>query len=157
MTTVTFAFYKGRLSDNPHALLFDRLVTSWPRSKGRFSHGEVVTSTGAEGLSSSFRDKGVRKKPINFGSGRWTLVTVPVESLGVTQAQIEQWYTDHVGAPFDTLGILGFVVPFRLSYRQWYFCTESVACALGLDAPHTWHPNKLYAYLISLEGAVSVG
>lgn len=153
--TITFAFYKGRLSQNPHALLFDRLVTSWPRTKGDFSHGEVVAPSGYEGWSSSLRDKGVRKKAINFNSGRWVRVTVPVESLGVTMAMIEQWYANHARAPFDTLGILGFVVPFRLSYSQWYFCTESIACALGLDNPHTWHPNKLYAYLISLKGAVS--
>lgn len=145
------AFYKGTLDENPGALLFDRL-TCW-RTGSRFSHCELVEVPNRQGIaqlccSSSFRDKGVRSKWIDLTSGRWVLVEVP--SLKVEPAL--HWFMEHAGAPYDWFGLLGWVFPWRVSMREWWFCSEACAEALGL--PESWKtsPGDLYRVALQLGG-----
>lgn len=151
MTTLTYAFYKGTRAENAKARLFDRLVTSWPRTRGRFSHGEWVAPSG-ECWSSSFRDGGVRGKLIDVHSGRWVLVTVPATPDEV--AAHYEWCALYRGAQYDWPSLLGFVLPWRVSVALWWFCTEALAAMRGLDTPRLWHPNKLFEHLAGLPGAV---
>ncbi|HYF18683.1 MAG TPA: hypothetical protein VEA40_12515 [Ramlibacter sp.] len=137
--TVTLAFYLGTRAENPKARLFDQLVCAWPRSAGRFSHVELV---GPDGVcfSSSKRDGGVRGKRIDLASGRWVLA----RHAGDERRALE-WFFRHHGEPYDTAGLLGFVLPWRTQDRRAWFCSEAVAAALGL--PRSWElsPNHLYA------------
>lgn len=144
----TYAFYKGRREENPDSKLFDIGVTHWPRSKGRFSHVERVYK--GEGYSSSFRDGGVRVKEIaTWNSGHWEFVTIP----GPDEAALDIFHRQ-AGKPYDVLGLFGFVLPFWVENPGAWFCSEICACAEGLDKPYQWHPNRLYAHLLSRDGAV---
>lgn len=135
------AFYKGTRAENPHAKLFDRLVC-W-RTRGRFSHCEIVGDRRPDGLhmcmSSSFRDGGVRIKAIDLASGRWDLVQIDADSQPAAQ-----WFAAHIGQPYDAFSLLGWVLPWRVSDRRTWFCSE--ACAASLGIPRSWEisPNDLY-------------
>ncbi|MBX3588860.1 MAG: hypothetical protein KF796_19685 [Ramlibacter sp.] len=147
--TITIAFYKGRLAENDHALLFDRL-TCW-RTRSRFSHCELVLpepSGGQKCWSSSFRDHGVRGKAVDLTTGRWVLIKVP----GVSADTASAWFKAHVGAPYDWFGLLGWVFPWRVSNRAWWFCSEACAEAMGLE--ESWHisPGDLYQLALHMDG-----
>lgn len=151
MSYVTLAFYKGAKSENPHARPFDRL-TCW-RTRSRFSHCElVVVQDIAAGISrcysSSLRDNGVRAKLIDLKSGRWVLVQVPDLSL----KDAVKWFELHQGAPYDWFGLLGWVFPWRVSNRAWWFCSEACAEALGLLESWKTSPGDLYATALHLGG-----
>lgn len=129
---LTLAFYKGRREENRKARVFDRLVTWWPRSRGRFSHVELVTTRlwgSAHCWSSSARDGGVREKWIDLATGRWVLVVLPDHDVTPAVA----WFDKHVGQPYDYPGILGYVLPLK-QQRRWWYCSEAVAAALTLSA-----------------------
>lgn len=148
--TITIAFYKGTREENPLARLFDRLVC-W-RTHGRFSHVEIVRGLRTDGLaicmSSSWRDDGVRIKAIDLTSGRWELVQIPGD---VEHAA--SWFADHLGQPYDAFGLLAWVLPWRVSDRRAWFCSEACAQALGLA--ESWHtsPNDLFHIALMLSAS----
>lgn len=128
------ALYKG-----PAPTLLRKIVHAlicW-RTGGPYSHVELVN--GGWGYSASFLDGGVRAKAINFDSGHWDMVDVP----GDEEAAI-RWFDAHKGQPYDWFGLFGWVLPWRVSYRKWWFCSEAVAEAMGL--PRSWKisPNDLH-------------
>lgn len=138
---VTLAFYKGQRSENDHALLFDRLVC-W-RTASRFSHVELVLEEMPGGrarcASSSLRDGGVRVKEIDLRTGRWVLATVEGD---IDDAR--DWFRRHDGLPYDWFSLLGWVLPWRVSFWRWWFCSEAVAESLG--RPRSWRisPDDLF-------------
>jgi hypothetical protein len=141
---VTLAFYKGTLAENDHAKLFDRAVC-W-RTGGRFSHVEIVLgpipgSRLSLCMSSSVRDSGVRIKGIDLTTGRWELVQIEGNS-----ADTLLWFTEHLGQPYDALGLLVWVFPWRLEDRSAWFCSEACAAALGLPRSWSISPNDLYRW-----------
>lgn len=149
--TITYAMYKGRKAENPKAKLFDIAVTHWPRTAGRFSHGEWLAPNGLC-YSSSFRDGGVRHKYVDVRSGRWVLYTVPA-----TQAEIDahyQWFFDHRDDKYDVASLAGFVLPWRVSDSKRVFCTECHAACRGLEEPRLWHPNRFAGLLAAMPGCV---
>jgi hypothetical protein len=144
---ITLAFYKGTRAENPKARVFDRLVC-W-RTGGRFSHCELVQDIiSPHGLcwSASLRDGGVRQKWIDLASGRWELVTIPGD-----KAAAVAWFEAHRGAPYDWFGLLGWVVPWRMSVQRWWYCSESCGAAAGLppDTTRRLSPSDLYRWAVA--------
>lgn len=160
---IVAAFYKGTRAENPHARVFDRLVTWWPRSRGRFSHCELAvprSGTVHACWSSSALDGGVRPKDIDMGTGRWVLVVIP--GLEVVPALL--WFEGAFGRFYDFPGILGYVVPFVKQVARWLYCSESLASAITAAAracnrpelaPPATHisPSGLFAWCAQLPGA----
>jgi len=147
VTTLTYAFYKGRKAENPRARIFDRLVC-W-RTRGRFSHCELVQDIiSPHGLcwSASLRDRGVRQKWIDLASGRWELVTVPGD-----RAAAVRWFEAHKGAPYDWFGLLGWLAPWRVSNAQWWYCSEACGAAAGLppEQIRRLSPNDFYRWAMA--------
>lgn len=129
------AFYRG-----PAPTLLRRIVHAlicW-RTGGPYSHVELV-QWGYKGHSSSFLDGGVRVKHINFGTGRWDLVEVPGD-----EEKAIRWFEEHMGQPYDWFGLFGWVLPWRVSTRKWWFCSEAVAEAMGLAKSWRISPNDLH-------------
>jgi hypothetical protein len=162
--SMTVAFYKGTRAENPQARLFDRLVCWWPRSRGRFSHAELVGHRiGTIGIcwSASMRDGScVREKNIDLASGRWVLVLVPY----LDTAPAVTWFEGARGRAYDYPGILGYVMPGIKQLRRWLYCSEAVAEAITAAArvcnlPAEWpadpnlSPNALYAWCAAQPGA----
>jgi hypothetical protein len=128
------AFYRGTHAGLPG--VYNRVVRWWTRSK--YSHVELVFSTG-HAASSSYMDGGVRFKMIDFNEDKWDFVDLP--------AHLERaafgWFLAHRGQKYDLLGNLHFIVaPVADDKRRW-FCSESVAAALGLPDPWRYDPGTL--------------
>ena len=147
------AFYRGRKSQNSHALIGDRLiclVTGKP-----FSHCElvefsrpVVGLTTASMLSSSLRDGGVRAAWRVLDSDRW----VVVEFDGDSKPAIE-YIRGRIGVPYGWFDLFSFLLPFRVSWDGSDFCSEIVADSLKL--PNAWRtsPGDLYDWAMQQPGA----
>ena len=147
------AFYRGRKSQNSHALIGDRLiclVTGKP-----FSHCElvefsrpVVGLTTASMLSSSLRDGGVRAAWRVLDSDRW----VVVEFDGDSKPAIE-YIRGRIGVPYGWFDLFSFLLPFRVSWDGSDFCSEIVADSLKL--PNAWRtsPGDLYDWAVQQPGA----
>lgn len=163
---ITLAFYKGTRQENPDTRWWDRLICWWPRSRGRFSHCEIVipgTRTGGRVTcaSSSARDGGVRMKRITLTSGHWILVALP----HYEPQPIIDWFDRHENLRYDWLGVLGFVLPWVREKPSRVYCSE--ACALALqdaaqasppDLPLPWppaqiSPSKLYEWAVDQPGS----
>ena len=163
---LTLAFYKGTRQENPQARLLDRAICWWYRSRGRFSHVELVipgtrTAGTATCVSASPRDGGVRSTRIHLTSGRWVLVTLPYHP----SAPAVDWFDQHDGAPFDWQGIAGFVLTFLRESLKRFYCARSQALAIRESArisllPLEWpearriSPSALFAWAADQPGAV---
>ena len=116
-----------------------RLICAWTRSP--YSHCELVV--GDTCYSSSIRDGGVRRKPIDLSGPHWKVIALPhVNPLAVTQL-----YASTKGARYGWSDLLTQHVlrtPFDDSSR--WFCSEWAAAALGLPMPETWTPGMLAEY-----------
>lgn len=139
------AFHQG------HDKLFSILTSWW--TAGPFSHCELVFADAdpATGKSlcwsSSFLDGGVRCKAINLSTPDWVVIDIEVTPEQCTRAF--QWFTDHQGAAYDVLGLIGFLWrPFGGDVNKW-FCSEAVAESLGIRDSWRFDPNTLYAALVS--------
>jgi hypothetical protein len=138
---ITVAFYKGRKR------LFNRLVSWWTR--GPYSHCELLcTPTLAihEGkvrvASASYLDHGVRIKTIDWHPENWDLVTIDGDCR-----EAVWWFQAHLGAPYDVMGIVGFVVRVMGHSKRRWFCSEACAAAMGLEEAWRFDPNTLHATL----------
>jgi hypothetical protein len=127
--TMQLAFYKGRTR------LFDRAVQWY--TQGPYSHCELVID--GQCYSSSLRDGGVRVKTIDLMSGNWDVVPV-----AENQKLALDWFTLHLGDKYDTAGLFGFVLPWRLEARSRWFCSEACAEALGFAKSWQLSPNELF-------------
>lgn len=135
---ITIAFYKGPPTN--WLLLQAHRLVCW-RTSGPFSHCELIDAQG-QGWTSSWRDGGVRCKQLDLDSGRWRLVEVPGDP-----AEALAWFEAHRGQSYDVFGLLGWVLPWRVSDRTRWFCSEAVAEAMGLAQTWRISPNDLFAML----------
>ena len=150
------AFYRGRKSQNDHALIGDQLIC-WVTGKP-FSHCELVVSLVALGsevystmLSSSLRDGGVRGASRQLVPGRWLVV----EFDGDSKPAIE-YIRGRIGVPYGWFDLFSFLLPFRVSWDGSDFCSEIVADSLKL--PNAWRtsPGDLYDWAMQQPGARAV-
>lgn len=124
---LTIALYKGPPS-NRWRLLAHKIIC-WVTGEP-WSHAELVVPGGSWGAS--YIDGGVRfKERISFDDGKWELFTIEGD-----EASAVQWFKDHEGQGFDMFGLLGFILPWRVSDRTRWFCFEAIAAALGLPNSH---------------------
>lgn len=128
----------------------------------RYSHTELVFGPpDADGFSccasSSARDGGVRMKWIRLDPARWHVVPLSGLHGGVTTSAWA-WFAGHDGQPYDRPGLVAvwlFTVcpPLRsvwawLQLRRAWFCSESIAAALGLWRPWTRSPGALHRWAV---------
>ena len=149
---VVLAFYKGKGD------WLDWLIRLFTRSK--YSHVEYVQDSTAmddqgrhECWSSSFRDGGVRVKPILLGDEKWDLV--PVLNFG---HDLQVYFELKKGAKYDYLGIL-FSQIFAIHWQQKskWFCSELISEALGYPAPESFSPGHLSHVVDLLNAAFIAG
>jgi hypothetical protein len=96
----------------------------------KYSHCEMIDAEGY-GWTASYVDGGVRRKQIDFDSSHWDLI-----ELSGDLATAAEWFEAHKGEGYDVFGLLGFVLPWRVSDRTRWFCSEAIAEALGW--PQSW-------------------
>ena len=144
------AFYKANCKK---AHWDDKIINWWTGSIG-FSHVEIVIDY-ENGkmvmLSSSPRDGGVRMKEHRYDESIWEYVEVDL-----TLSHVMNIFKLTDGAKYDWMGILGFVIPFKDSTKDW-FCSEWCSNVLKtygnekllLLEPSKISPNKLYTLMKS--------
>lgn len=129
------AFYKGGQS------LADQIIM-W-KTEGPYSHCEAVlgfnpVSQAYTCASSSLRDGGVRFKDIRLDPSKWDVIDVP----GVDAAKVARFFLAHDGEPYDTRGVISFVVPVGNTPDGW-FCSEALGAAAGIREAKRFDPTSL--------------
>lgn len=117
---------------------------------GPYSHCEVVFSDGMWG-SASFVDGGVRLKRIAVDPAHWDFLDLP----SGLEAYARDWFERNVGAPYDLMGNVRFVLPWLRDSERGWFCSEALGAALRWSEPWRYGPNgaaamvrTMYAQLI---------
>ena len=138
------AFYKGT-SKGIKGLynIAVRAVT-----KGSYSHCEILFSDGMS-ASASFIDGGVRFKRINFDPEHWDFI----ELSNADESKARTWFDIHNHESYDIFGNIRFIFWPVSEERYKWFCSESIAKALGLTQAWRYDPNTLYSALKFMENA----
>lgn len=134
------AVYKGPANDFTHKVTH-WLTCLWTFSK--YSHCEIVID--GYGYSSSGRDGGVRKKLIDWDSGKWDMIPLP--DLDVDY--VLNFYALTENDDYDYRGLAWFVIPAVHDHKTRWFCSEWVACAFKLKNPQQFHIQHLVDYIES--------
>lgn len=134
------AFYKGTRPGLQG--IYSRAVR-WI-DRGPYSHAELVFSDGLS-ASASYIDGGVRLKRIDYNPAHWDLIDLP-QSL---EPYARAWFESRLGAPYDLMGNVRFVLPWLADSERGWFCSEALAAALGWAEPWRFGPNGLSALLRS--------
>jgi hypothetical protein len=118
-----------------HGRLLDHLIgwLTW----GKHSHVEFVLSPSPKdsrrdglqlGVSSSWRDGGVRDKRLALGSGKWTRYRISTAAMSIqVELRIAEWFVRQRGKKYDTLGVA--MTPFtwwkrKVFRKSRWFCSE---------------------------------
>ena len=134
------AFYKGTRPGLPG--VYNRTVRLLDGSI--YSHAELLFSDGIS-ASSSYMDKGVRFKTIEYDLAKWDLFDLP-ESF--VEFSARQWFEIHQGAEYDLAGNLRVIIPIWPHSKIKWHCTEAIAAALGLKEADTYGPRKLFERVV---------
>ena len=136
------AFYKGTRPGLQG--IYSRAVRVIDR--GPYSHCELVFSDGLS-ASASYIDGGVRFKAIDYGQHpeHWDFMALPDE----LEDYARDWFERNMGAPYDLMGNVRFVLPWLADSERGWFCSEAMAAALRLKEPWRFGPNGLAALLRS--------
>lgn len=137
--TAQLALYKGPAS-GPLNIVGHQAIKLWTRKP--WSHTELVINGVA--YSSSARDGGVRSKVIDFTTGRWDLVDMPLTPEEESYAKL--WFYERRNWKYDYWNIGRFVFPVINHDRDRVVCFESVASALRLPAAHKFDAGDLFEY-----------
>jgi hypothetical protein len=91
----------------------------------------------------------VRFKAIDFDPMLWDFVPLPA----ALEQRARAWFVKHKGQAYDLLGNLHFVIGGVGDDKEKWFCSESVAAALGMDQAWRYDPATLYSALFFLAGS----
>lgn len=138
------AFYKGTKTGFPGA--YNKIVRAW--DAGPYSHCEIIFSDGLS-ASASFMDRGVRFKPIEYDPAHWDFVELPdhLESSSRKWFEANEFQPNGERTPYDLAGNFGFVWRPLRGEMGAFFCSESVAAALGFPEAWRYSPNGLASAL----------
>ncbi len=116
--------------------IYSRLVR-W-LDDGMYSHCELVFSDGVS-ASSSYIDKGVRFKIIDYRPEHWDFIEI-APSL---EDAARDWFRSHVGKPYDLWGNVRFALGFARESKGKWFCSEAVMAALGFKEAYRFGPSGM--------------
>lgn len=135
------AFYKGTRPGFPG--VYNRLVRS--RGRGLYSHMELIFSDGWA-ASSSFEDRGVRFKRIDFNPDRWDIIDLPPEWEAFARRYFEKRAAPKM--KYDVMGNVHLTIGFVPDSPDREFCSEACLGALGYLEPWRFEPNAAYVVVL---------
>lgn len=119
--------------------------------RGIYSHTELVIPNFGS-ASSSFIDKGVRVKQINYTSvGDWDFLPVK-DTEGELAKRASDWFLQHNGQAYDLLGNLRFASNAFSDSKDRWFCSEAVIESMGFSESFRYGPNGAAAFLQDVFG-----
>jgi len=115
----------------------------------RVTHVEAILKEHDNGTvdigSSSLREGGVRiKKNVRLNPDHWIIFQTPWNKQTACQ-----WFKEHQGAPYNTLGAFATAIPAQLSQGGQYFCNQAVGAPFLKDA-HIFGPSQFAAILATI-------
>ncbi len=132
-------FYKGLRSN-----IIDKCISIWTLSK--YSHLEII---GKDGYcySSSSKDKGVRKKQIDYlNTDKWDIYEIEIDLN-----TIESLFNQTKDSKYDWLGIFFYhLFPFKLEDKKKWYCSEWISELLVRNnyiTPINLTPGGVYRFL----------
>lgn len=132
------AFFRANRPGLPG--VYNRAVKA--RGRGPYSHVELIFSDGMA-ASSSFEDKGVRFKLIDFDPERWDFIELPA----AWEPYARQWFEEHEDMGYDVWGNVFLALGFISHSIDKVFCSEAAGAALGIEQAFRLEPNTLYPIL----------
>lgn len=145
-----YAFYTGDPGWRkgwPDKLI--RWATGHPASHVEYVVGGVLSKSNVC-ISASKRDGNkVRSKPITWKPAHWVFVEVKGDDKTIYKRLIAE-----CGKPYDTLGAVLSVTPFKRTRDGKWFCSELQAHGLGLPRAHRFTPGSFFYALMSDGGKV---
>jgi hypothetical protein len=128
--------------------LFNK-ITRWgehsPYSHVEIVHHDPVFSV-TNGMSSSFKDGGVRFKQIKFKRENWDFVDI--SSLVPDPDAVIEYFRQRVGSPYDIKNIIRFgFAPTKENINK-YVCSEICAGALGWSEAWRYGPGLFAARVV---------
>jgi hypothetical protein len=88
-------------------------------------------------------DGGVRFKTIEFDPAHWDFIDIPDHYEPAALA----WFTAHEGQGYDLMGNINFVAWMVPQDTSKWFCSESIAAALGIKDAWRYSPALLFSAL----------
>lgn len=136
--TVQIALYKGppTTSDIPHFVSHYAIKV---RTISPYSHGELVID--GVGYSASARDKGVRRKEINFNSGKWDMFDINPSRVNIPHAM--EIFKKYEGSEYDWRNIVRYVIPFAGQEEDKFVCFEFIGVMLNFAGSYKLTGNDL--------------
>jgi len=104
-----------------------------------FCHGAIVVG---DMLIQANSAKGLHAT-MNWEPAKWALIDVGA----ARDAQALALFDANVGAPYDWLGVLGFVLPWVRGKKNSLYCFEWCAFALGVPPARWMTPERLLAHI----------
>jgi hypothetical protein len=131
-----------RSTASSNATWFDRLfarLTRW-RLCSQWCHGAIVIG---DTLYQSNAKNGLHATT-DFEPAKWTLIDLgPDGDKGALNK-----FAHFVDAPYDWLGVLGFVIPWLPGQRWRMYCFEWCALAMGAPRARWQTPERLLAHIV---------
>lgn len=90
--------------------------------------------------SASLRDRGVRtKRNVRLNPKHWLIADVPQWDIERARA----WFIEHDGEHYDIRGAFVSWLPIMWQREKEWFCSESIAAAVGMKTPSLYGPSLL--------------
>lgn len=125
MSKIQIALYKGPPVDD-----LVKSITHYAirfRTWSKYSHAELVIDGWS--YSSSVRDKGVRRKQIEFDPERWDVFEIDPKRVNLDYALA--FFLRYEGSEYDWWNIVRYVLPFVPQRHNQFVCFEFVAAMLN--------------------------
>jgi len=94
-----------------------------------YCHGGIVID---DVLYESTFENGVSSRPFSFAQDGWDLYHV----TNLDNQDVLQRFTSVLNRPYDWFSLLAFLVPWRASVAQWFYCFELCWYLMYGTSPH---------------------
>lgn len=136
---VKIALYKGppKTNDITHVISHNVIKL---RTWSKYSHAELVIDGWA--YSSSVRDRGVRRKQIEFSPERWDIIEIDPKRVNLDYALA--FFLRYEGSKYDWWNIVRYALPFVPQKENQFVCFEFVAAMLNAPGYYRVDGDDLY-------------
>lgn len=141
---IQVAFYKGppKSSDILHVITHNAIKL---RTWSKYSHAELVIDGWA--YSSSVRDRGVRRKQIEFDTSKWDIIDIDPSAVNLNYAM--HFFLLFEGSKYDWWNIVRYVLPFVKHKKNKFVCFEFIGAMLNFAGYQRLDADDLYEWAIT--------
>lgn len=141
---IQLAFYKGppQHDDLVHVVTHNAIkIRTW----SKYSHAELVIDGWA--YSSSVRDKGVRRKKIDFNNGKWDVIELDPSRININYAM--EFFLLYEGSEYDWWNIARYVLPFVKQEEGKFICFEFIGAMLNFAGYYRLDADDLMQWALN--------